>query len=110
MESTDHKPTAIETNTEWAVQQDRQGEGGRSNVVCRKGFHQLYVSLCKNHIVYMNIRPVCQFTCALLPSNESDQYRGMTLPEEKKSSRLHSSSFHEQMSGQSGKNQPGTRS
>lgn len=32
MESTDHKPTNIETNTEWVVQQDRQGEGGLLNV------------------------------------------------------------------------------
>lgn len=46
-------------------------------------------------------------TSVLQPSNGSDQYRDMILLKGQKNFRLHSSNFHEQMSEQSGKIQPG---
>lgn len=49
-----------------------------------------------------------EFTCELQPSDGSGQCRGMTWPKARRSSRLRSSSFHEQMSEQSGKSPPRT--
>lgn len=77
--------------------------------------HLIHFSL--HCILLLNIRQAgswslttfCWFTCVLQPSGVLGQCHGTTLPKEQKSSPLHSSSFPEQMSEQSGKTQPGTR-